>query len=46
MIESLDSLKLAEKLNKELEKIEREKLDVLVQVATGDEDTKHGLEIS
>ena len=46
MIESLDSLKLAEKLNKELEKIEREKLDVLVQVATGDEDTKHGIEIS
>ena len=44
MIESLDSLKLAKTLQKELLKTDRQsKLKVLVQVSTGDEDTKFGV---
>jgi PLP dependent protein len=45
MIESVDSVKLAEKLEKEMNKWEREPLKVLVQVSTGDEDSKHGVKI-
>jgi len=44
MVETVDSQKLALKLHKELLKIERaEPLKVLVQVLTGDEDSKHGV---
>lgn len=45
VIETLDSEKLATKLNKECEKIQRvEPIGVLVQVLTSDEGTKHGIE--
>ncbi len=45
IIETLDSEKLAAKLNKEAAKIERkEPIGVLVQVQTSDEGTKHGIE--
>lgn len=39
MLETVEKVPFAEKLNKELEKEERE-LDVLVQVQTSDEDSK------
>eukprot|EP00347_Sterkiella_histriomuscorum_P010275 403376924 len=45
IIETIDSEKLATKINKECEKIQRkEKIGVLVQVLTSDEGTKHGAE--
>ena len=45
MIETLDSEKLATKLNKEIEKLERTTpIQVLVQVHTGGEASKHGVE--
>ena len=44
LLETVDSVKLANTLNKELLKLEREKpLPILVQVHTGDEDTKFGV---
>ena len=46
MVESVDSLKLANKLNSECERIQRqERLRVLVQVHTGDEASKNGVEV-
>ena len=45
MIETMDSIKLASKLNKEIGKTERKApLPVLVQVHTGGEASKHGVE--
>ena len=45
MIETVDSIKLATKLNKEIGKTERKTpLPVLVQVHTGGEASKHGIE--
>jgi len=43
LIETVDSEKLATKLNKECEKLQRQQ-PVLIQVLTSDEDTKHGVE--
>lgn len=44
MVETLDTLKLADLLNKECVRIERKvPLNVLVQVLTGDEDSKFGV---
>ena len=44
MVETVDSLKLADLLNKECLRIERKiPLNVLVQVLTGDEDSKFGV---
>ncbi len=43
LIETVDSEKLAQKLNKECEKIDRQQ-PVLIQVLTSDEGTKHGVE--
>ena len=39
----MDSEKLANKLNKECEKLQRQQ-PVLIQVLSSDEDTKHGVE--
>ena len=45
MVESVDSLKLANKLNSECDRINRQdRLSVLVQVHTGDEASKNGVE--
>ena len=47
MIETIDSIKLADKINKELVKAKREDpLDILVQVLTGGEVTKFGVDPS
>ena len=43
LIETVDSQKLATKLNKECQKIKRQQ-PVLVQVLSSDEDTKQGIE--
>jgi uncharacterized pyridoxal phosphate-containing UPF0001 family protein len=44
MVETVDSIKLADLLNKECLRIERQPLNVLVQVLTGDEDSKFGVQ--
>lgn len=45
MIQTVDSEKLASKLNKELDKIGRsEPLNVLIQILSSDEDTKFGID--
>jgi len=44
-VESVDSLRLARKLQRELVKSERESLDVLVQVNTSGEASKFGFEV-
>jgi hypothetical protein len=46
MVESVDSIKLAGKLQKELSKVERAPLPILVQLESGDEGTKSGLPLS
>lgn len=47
LVESVDSIKLAGKLQKELAKTDRQSpLPILVQVQTGDEGTKNGLAVS
>ena len=44
LVETVDSVKLANTLNKELVKLERkEPLPILVQVLTGGEDSKFGV---
>jgi PLP dependent protein len=43
LIETVDSEKLATKLNKECEKLQRQQ-PILIQVLSSDEDTKHGVE--
>ncbi|MCL5408757.1 MAG: YggS family pyridoxal phosphate-dependent enzyme [Candidatus Omnitrophica bacterium] len=42
MIETLDSLKLADKLNKEMEKLKR-KMPVLIEINSGQEENKNGI---
>ena len=45
MVQTVASEKLATKLNKELEKVNRtEPLNVLVQILSSDEDTKYGID--
>jgi len=46
MIESVDSIKLAGKIEKELKNIDRASLPILIQVHSGDEDSKNGLPLN